>query len=211
MVRTATSAMAREEAAERQNASQIGPHSNATFVWTQQGTLSSVCAGTCSAGPAFINGWRRDPANSSVLCVKQASAERKSSPSTAEGAPAKRTPGTLCVFCLCVIICECVTLRNCIWLTGVLSSRLKTPPRPPGQRTEPESRGPFQGFGDNGFHMSFGIGAFPFGFFTTVFNTNDPYHRADAYAADHQGNGNNWQDSLFLFVAIFFFFWLLSV
>uniref|UniRef100_UPI0037E8D287 E3 ubiquitin-protein ligase RNF5 n=1 Tax=Semicossyphus pulcher TaxID=241346 RepID=UPI0037E8D287 len=96
--------------------------------------------------------------------------------------------------------------------------RLKTPPRPQGQRTEPESRGGmFQGFGDTGFHMSFGIGAFPFGFFTTVFNTNDPFHRADQYATDHQGNANlnngnnNWQDSLFLFVAIFFFFWLLSV
>ncbi|XP_051949461.1 E3 ubiquitin-protein ligase RNF5-like [Xyrauchen texanus] len=95
--------------------------------------------------------------------------------------------------------------------------RLKTPPRPQGQRTEPESRGVFQGFGDTGFHMSFGIGAFPFGFFTTVFNTNDPFHRADPhYVADHQGNGNannanNWQDSLFLFLAIFFFFWMLSV
>ncbi|KAI4817675.1 E3 ubiquitin-protein ligase RNF5 [Pseudochaenichthys georgianus] len=96
--------------------------------------------------------------------------------------------------------------------------RLKTPPRPQGQRTEPESRGGmFQGFGDTGFHMSFGIGAFPFGFFTTVFNANDPFHRADQYAGDQQGtpnlnNGsNNWQDSLFLFVAIFFFFWLLSV
>uniref|UniRef100_A0A3P9M1R2 E3 ubiquitin-protein ligase RNF185 n=1 Tax=Oryzias latipes TaxID=8090 RepID=A0A3P9M1R2_ORYLA len=93
--------------------------------------------------------------------------------------------------------------------------RLKTPPRPQGQRTEPESRGGmFQGFGDTGFHMSFGIGAFPFGFFTTVFNANDPFHRADQYAGDHQGNGNgnnSWQDSLFLFVAIFFFFWLLSV
>ncbi|CAI5691150.1 E3 ubiquitin-protein ligase RNF5 [Oreochromis niloticus] len=98
--------------------------------------------------------------------------------------------------------------------------RLKTPPRPQGQRTEPESRGGmFRGFGDTGFHMSFGIGAFPFGFFTTVFNANDPFHRADQYVGDHQGNGdgngnngnNNWQDSLFLFVAIFFFFWLLSV
>ncbi|KAK2920915.1 E3 ubiquitin-protein ligase RNF5 isoform X1 [Channa argus] len=96
--------------------------------------------------------------------------------------------------------------------------RLKTPPRPQGQRTEPESRGGmFQGLGDAGFHMSFGIGAFPFGFFTTVFNTNDPFHRADQYTGDHQGTGNlnngnnNWQDSLFLFVAIFFFFWLLSV
>ena len=27
----------------------------------------------------------------------------------------------------------------------------------------------FQGFGDTGFHMSFGIGAFPFGFFATNF------------------------------------------
>ena len=26
------------------------------------------------------------------------------------------------------------------------------------------------GFGDGGFHMSFGIGAFPFGFFTSTFN-----------------------------------------
>lgn len=65
--------------------------------------------------------------------------------------------------------------------------------------------------------MSFGIGAFPFGFFTTVFNTNNPFHRADAhYGADQQANenannGNNWQDSLFLFLAIFFFFWILSV
>ncbi|CAL8373729.1 unnamed protein product [Boreogadus saida] len=96
--------------------------------------------------------------------------------------------------------------------------RLKMPPRPQGQRTEAETRGgPFQAFADTGFHMSFGIGAFPFGFFTTAFNTNDPFHRADQYAGDHQGNGNvnngnnNWQDSLFLFVAIFFFFWLLSV
>ncbi|XP_067281605.1 E3 ubiquitin-protein ligase RNF5 [Pseudorasbora parva] len=94
--------------------------------------------------------------------------------------------------------------------------RLKTPPRPQGQRTEPESRG-FQGFGDTGFHMSFGIGAFPFGFFTTVFNANDPFHRPDPhYVGEHQGNGNanngnNWQDSLFLFLAIFFFFWMLSV
>lgn len=39
----------------------------------------------------------------------------------------------------------------------------------------------------------------------------------DQYTGDQQGNGNlnngnnTWQDSLFLFVAIFFFFWLLSV
>ncbi|XP_028656703.1 E3 ubiquitin-protein ligase RNF5 [Erpetoichthys calabaricus] len=81
--------------------------------------------------------------------------------------------------------------------------RLKTPPRPQGQRHEPESRG---GLGDTGFHMSFGISAFPFGFFTTVFNSNENYQRID-----NVGNPNTWQDSLFLFIAIFFFFWLLSV
>ncbi|XP_041069629.1 E3 ubiquitin-protein ligase RNF5 isoform X1 [Carcharodon carcharias] len=102
--------------------------------------------------------------------------------------------------------------------------RLKTPPRPQGQRTEPESRGGFQGFGDTGFHMSFGIGAFPFGFFTTVFNSSENRQRADErqhptnggmdwetfFGANRGHNSNNW-DSLFLFVAIFFFFWLLSV
>ena len=29
------------------------------------------------------------------------------------------------------------------------------------------------GFGDGGFQMSFGIGAFPFGFFASTFNLND--------------------------------------
>lgn len=29
------------------------------------------------------------------------------------------------------------------------------------------------GFGDGGFQMSFGIGAFPFGIFATAFNIND--------------------------------------
>uniref|UniRef100_A0A8C6BW84 E3 ubiquitin-protein ligase RNF n=1 Tax=Monodon monoceros TaxID=40151 RepID=A0A8C6BW84_MONMO len=56
--------------------------------------------------------------------------------------------------------------------------RLKTPPRPQGQRPAPESRGGFQPFGDTGgFHFSFGVGAFPFGFFTTVFNTHEPFRR----------------------------------
>lgn len=50
------------------------------------------------------------------------------------------------------------------------------PPRPAGQRAEPEQQQHvFQGFGygDGGFHMSFGIGAFPFGFFTSSFNFGD--------------------------------------
>uniref|UniRef100_A0A668UI08 E3 ubiquitin-protein ligase RNF185 n=1 Tax=Oreochromis aureus TaxID=47969 RepID=A0A668UI08_OREAU len=79
--------------------------------------------------------------------------------------------------------------------------RLKTPPRPQGQRTEPESRGGmFRGFGDTGFHMSFGIGVFPFGFFTIVFNANDPFHRADQYV-DRSG-----PVGCFCFLFFFFFF-----
>uniref|UniRef100_A0A087XCD2 E3 ubiquitin-protein ligase RNF185 n=1 Tax=Poecilia formosa TaxID=48698 RepID=A0A087XCD2_POEFO len=101
--------------------------------------------------------------------------------------------------------------------------RLKTPPRPQGQRTEPESRGGvrrrfssymFPGFGETGFHMSFGIGAFPFGFFTTVFNANDPFHRAGKHESKqsiHTLPGSFLTRNLFLFVAIIFFFWLLSV
>lgn len=54
--------------------------------------------------------------------------------------------------------------------------REKVPPRPAGQRSEPEPGSSFQGFGfgDGGFQMSFGIGAFPFGFFTSSFNFGDP-------------------------------------
>lgn len=53
--------------------------------------------------------------------------------------------------------------------------------------------------------------------FSIIFDHPSISSPSDQYAGDHQGNGNlnngnnNWQDSLFLFVAIFFFFWLLSV
>ncbi|VFV45832.1 e3 ubiquitin-protein ligase rnf5 [Lynx pardinus] len=90
--------------------------------------------------------------------------------------------------------------------------RLKTPPRPQGQRPAPESRGGFQSFGDTGgFHFSFGVGAFPFGFFTTVFNTHDPLRRGTGVDLGQGHSASSWQDSLFLFLAIFFFFWLLSI
>lgn len=54
--------------------------------------------------------------------------------------------------------------------------RTKVPPRPAGQRVEPEPQPGFQGFGfgDTTFSMSFGIGAFPFGFFTQSFNVGEP-------------------------------------
>ena len=53
--------------------------------------------------------------------------------------------------------------------------REKVPPRPQGQRSEPTTNSPFSGFGfgganGGGFHMSFGIGAFPFGFLATNLN-----------------------------------------
>ncbi|KAL9981022.1 hypothetical protein ACROYT_G009676 [Oculina patagonica] len=49
--------------------------------------------------------------------------------------------------------------------------REKMPPRPQGRRPEPENNGGFPGFGGfgDGFQLSFGIGAFPFAFFSTTF------------------------------------------
>lgn len=90
--------------------------------------------------------------------------------------------------------------------------RLKTPPRPQGRRPAPESRGGFQPLGDPGaFHFSFGVGAFPFGFFTTVFNAHEPFRRGAGADLGQGHPASSWQDSLFLFLAIFFFFWLLSI
>lgn len=106
---------------------------------------------------------------------------------------------------------------------------LQLPPRPPGQRTEPEphpaSNFPGFGFGDGGFHMSFGIGAFPFGFFASTFNFGDGRPGAPrkfftisksfcqflAFAApvspDHPED--QFLSKAFLWVAILFIFWLL--
>uniref|UniRef100_A0A3B5QWZ9 RING-type E3 ubiquitin transferase n=2 Tax=Xiphophorus TaxID=8082 RepID=A0A3B5QWZ9_XIPMA len=94
--------------------------------------------------------------------------------------------------------------------TGQQDPRERTPPRPQGQRPEPENRGGFQGFGfgDGGFQMSFGIGAFPFGIFATAFNINDgrPPPAAPGtplYIDEH------FLSRLFLFVALVMMFWLL--
>lgn len=49
--------------------------------------------------------------------------------------------------------------------------RNNVPPRPAGQRTEPENNIGFSSFGfGEGSYMSFGIGTFPFAFFTSTFN-----------------------------------------
>ncbi|KFM80680.1 E3 ubiquitin-protein ligase RNF185, partial [Stegodyphus mimosarum] len=89
--------------------------------------------------------------------------------------------------------------------------RERLPPRPSGQRTEPENHAgqsfPGFGFGDTGFHMSFGIGAFPFGIFASSFNFGD------GRPAPPPGTPEFEEDQLlskvFLYVAIAFIVWLL--
>uniref|UniRef100_A0A452RJ21 E3 ubiquitin-protein ligase RNF n=1 Tax=Ursus americanus TaxID=9643 RepID=A0A452RJ21_URSAM len=94
--------------------------------------------------------------------------------------------------------------------TGQQDPREKTPPRPQGQRPEPENRGGFQGFGfgDGGFQMSFGIGAFPFGIFATAFNINDG-RPPPAVPGTPQYVDEQFLSRLFLFVALVIMFWLL--
>ncbi|XP_041977600.1 E3 ubiquitin-protein ligase RNF185-like [Aricia agestis] len=87
--------------------------------------------------------------------------------------------------------------------------RTKVPPRPAGQRTEPESGGGFPGFGfGEGFHMSFGIGAFPFGVFTSTFNFGDPRPSA-APRGTAQYEEEQFLSKIFLWVAILFVLWLI--
>jgi len=85
----------------------------------------------------------------------------------------------------------------------------KVPPRPAGQRQEPEQPG-FQGFGfgDGGFHMSFGIGAFPFGFFTSSFNIGEPRPSA-APRGTAQYEDEQYLSKVFLWVAVIFLLWLI--
>nr|CAD7260155.1 unnamed protein product [Timema shepardi] len=88
--------------------------------------------------------------------------------------------------------------------------RNKVPPRPAGQRSEPENNVGFPGFGfgDGGFHMSFGIGAFPFGFFTSTFNFGEPRPSA-APRGTAQFDEEQFLSKVFLWVAVLFIFWLL--
>ncbi len=109
--------------------------------------------------------------------------------------------------------------------------RDKVPPRPRGQRPEPENTGgpgglfnPFNmggnAGGGGGFQMSFGIGAFPFGFFATNFNLGDGMGPGVGGARMRQPNPNNpaqmaqfqeeqFLQKVFLWVALAFIFWLM--
>jgi len=94
--------------------------------------------------------------------------------------------------------------------------RDKVPPRPQGQRSEPTSSNPFSGFGfgggqgggGGGFHMSFGIGAFPFGFFATNFNFGEERPGPPA-SGSHQALEEAFLHKVFLWVAFAFIMWLL--
>lgn len=86
--------------------------------------------------------------------------------------------------------------------------RNKVPPRPAGQRTEPEHQQGFQGFGfGDGFHMSFGIGAFPFGYFASSFNFGEP--RPAANRVNTQYEDEQQLSKLFLYLAFLCIAWLL--
>merc|ERR1711894_553686 len=90
------------------------------------------------------------------------------------------------------------------------------PPRPRGQRPEPESSGVGAGgqfgnlFGNpGGFQMSFGIGAFPFGFFATNFNWGDQQGGSGPVQGSAQYEEEQFLHRVFLWVAFAFIFWLL--
>ncbi|XP_068780080.1 E3 ubiquitin-protein ligase RNF5 isoform X1 [Struthio camelus] len=88
--------------------------------------------------------------------------------------------------------------------SGQRDPRLQTPPRPRGQRPEPQSCGAPPGPGSS-FQVAFGLGALPFAFLSA--HPLPPPATGDAGAPPP----SSWPDSLFLLVAAFFFLWLLSV
>lgn len=85
------------------------------------------------------------------------------------------------------------------------------PPRPRGQRPEPESSAPHNQFGNifntGGFQMSFGIGAFPFGIFATNFNWNGDGGQGPVRGTP-QFEEEQFLHRVFLWVAFAFIFWL---
>ncbi len=100
----------------------------------------------------------------------------------------------------------------------LFQNRSKVPPRPTPVRTEqPEgnrfSWGGTQGEGNGGFHLSFGIGAFPFGIFASALNFGQP--GGGMTGANMQaGNAQQVEEyeflsKIFLWVAIAFIVWLL--
>lgn len=89
--------------------------------------------------------------------------------------------------------------------------RDKIPPRPPGQRSEPESQRSFPGFQfgqGGGFQMSFGIAGFPFGVFSSL-NINPTNSRPAASNQAQPAGHEQFMSQIFLIIAVFFIFWIL--
>lgn len=63
------------------------------------------------------------------------------------------------------------------------------------------------GFGDGNFHMSFGIGAFPFAFFTSSLNFGDHRHGLPPRGTA-QNEDDRFLSKVFIVFAIIFLFWL---
>lgn len=118
---------------------------------------------------------------------------------------------------LCPVCKAAISREKVIPLYGRGSSkqedpRSKVPPRPAGQRTEPEPNTAFQGFGfgDGGFQMSLGIGAFPFGILTSTFNFGTNLRTQNANTAI-QSDDDQLLSKTFLYIAIIFLGWLIFV
>lgn len=94
--------------------------------------------------------------------------------------------------------------------------RSKIPPRPtPTRQESPENRFTWGGGGLNGdggagsFHLSFGIGAFPFGFFASAFNWGQPGVAGAGANMNPQLEEQEFLSKIFLWVALLFIVWLL--
>ncbi|XP_046415150.1 E3 ubiquitin-protein ligase RNF185 isoform X1 [Neodiprion pinetum] len=115
----------------------------------------------------------------------------------------------LCPVCKAAISKEKVIPLYGRGITKQEDPRNNVPPRPAGQRSEPEANAGFSGFGfgEGGFHMSFGIGAFPFGFFTSTFNFGETRPGA-APRGSPQFLEEQFLSKVFLWVALVFICWL---
>ncbi|XP_071745164.1 E3 ubiquitin-protein ligase RNF185 [Lepeophtheirus salmonis] len=87
--------------------------------------------------------------------------------------------------------------------------RENIPPRPRGQRSEPESSGNWNTFTGLGgiASLSLGIGAFPFGLLATNLQFVDPRHRPAQEAGTEE---ERFLRKVFFWVAFIFIFWLLT-
>lgn len=87
--------------------------------------------------------------------------------------------------------------------------RNKVPPRPSGQRAEAETGSGFGGFGfgDGSFHLSIGIGAFPFNLFISAFNVNS--HNPSGTNDMINNEDETFLTRLYFFVGAIMIFWLL--